>query len=290
MKNAPVRHRIEYGVYSAIRLVLGALPHAASRHLGGVLGDLAWTLAGSRRRTALENVARVFPGMSDRERRRLARDSFHHLGVITADTVSSFRFDAVELCARLKIEGLDNLDEARAAGHGVLAMSAHIGTWEIAAYPVGLYREPMHAVGRPLDNPHLDRHLIWSRTRFGNDSITKRDVARESLRVLRRGGIVGILIDQRVRPEQGIEVPFLGHDALTSPLVARLAIRTGAPVVPLFAHLEPEGRYRVVFHEPIWPDGTNDVATLTRRYLEVVEEQILARPGTWLWMHRRWRK
>jgi len=174
----------------------------------------------------------------------------------------------------------------------VLVMSAHLGSWEIAAYPVGLYREPMHVIGRPLDNPHLDRHLASSRTRFGNATISKRGAARESLRVLRRGGIVGILIDQRVRPAEGIEVPFMGHDAITSPLLARLAQKTGAPVVPLFGHLEPHGRYRVRFHPPLWPRDTPDadVAELTRRYLEVVEKQVRPRPEQWLWMHRRWKK
>ena len=130
-------------------------------------------------------------------------------------------------------------------------MSAHLGSWEMAAHPVGLYAEPMHVIGRPLDNPWLDRHLGSQRTRFGNATIPKRGAARGSLRVLRQGGIVGILIDQRVRPEEGILVPFFGHPALTSPLLGRLAIKTGAPIVPLFGHLAPHGTYRVEFEAPI---------------------------------------
>ena len=90
----------------------------------------------------------------------------------------------------------------------------------------------------------------------------------------------------------GIAVPFFGRPALTSPVLARLSLRTGAPVVPISAYPEPGGRYRVVVRPPILPpegqDGDEAVAALTRRYLEVAEEDIRAHPEMWLWMHRRW--
>jgi len=292
MKNAPVLHRIEYGLFSALRRVLGWLPHRTSRLVGRMMGELIWIVLGSRRKTALANLELVFPERSAGERRRVAHASFRHLGEMTGDTVSTARFDAVDLCDRMTIEGWEHLDAGLGAGHGVLMMSAHLGSWEIAALPTGLYRQTMHVIGRPLDNPWLNRHLEWARTRFGNATIPKHGAARGALRVLRQGGIVGILIDQRVRPEQGILVPFMGHPAITSPLLARLALKTGAPVVPIFGHLEPGGRYRVHFEEPLWAtdDGPEPAAEFTRRCLEVVEEQIRLRPETWLWLHRRWKR
>lgn len=292
MKNAPIRHRLEYALFSALRRTAGWLPHEVSRSVGRSIGDLIWIALGSRRKTALANLELAFPERSPNERRRIAHGSFRHLGEMTCDTVSTARFDAVDLCKRLTIEGWEHLDAGMAEGNGVLVMSAHLGSWEVAALPVGLYRETMHVIGRPLDNPWLDRHLAWSRERFGNTTILKHGAARESLRVLRRRGIVGILIDQRVRPEQGITVPFFGHPATTSPLLARLAIKTGAPVVPIFGHLEPKGRYRVCFGPPLRApqDGPEAVPDFTRRCLEVVEAQIRRRPQTWLWLHRRWKQ
>ena len=87
-------------------------------------------------------------------------------------------------------------------------------------------------------------------------------------------------------------MPFFGQPATTSPLLARLALKTGAPVVPVFGHLEPGGRYRVVFLEPLWAEnGDPDaVPEFTRRCLEVVENEIRSRPATWLWLHRRWKR
>jgi KDO2-lipid IV(A) lauroyltransferase len=176
----------------------------------------------------------------------------------------------------------------------VFILSAHVGFWELVPPVVALYRGPMSIVVRPADNPHLDRELCALRERFGNEVVPKRGAARRILERLRAGGRVGILIDQRVQPKEGIEVPFFGRPALTSPILARLSLRTGAAVVPVAAFPEPHGRYRLIARPAILPpEGATDdeatVAALTRRYLEVAEEDIREHPAQWLWMHRRWR-
>lgn len=294
MKNAPVLHRLEYVLFEGLRATLRALPHPASRRIGRLLGVLAWWLLGGRRKVTLNNLQLAFPQRSRRDIRRMGRESFQHLGSMTCDTISSYRFDAVGLCQQMSIEGWEHLEAARREGRGVLVMSAHLGTWEMAAYPVGLYAETMHVIGRPLDNPLLDRRLGDLRTRFGNATIPKRGAARGSMRVLRDAGIVGILIDQRVRPEEGLEVPFFGQLAITTPLLAKLVLKTGAPVVPLFGHLEPGGRYRIACHPALDLDlgleGEQAVEAITAECLRFVEEQIRSDPTTWLWLHRRWRK
>ncbi len=227
MKDAPLLHRIEYAVFVTFERLLRLVGHRGARRLGSGLGALLWSSARTRRRVALENLERALPELTERERYRIARGSFLHLGRNACDIISARRFDAVELCRRLTLEGWEHFAAARSRGRGVLMMSAHLGTWEIAAYPVGLYAEPMHVIGRPLDNPLLDRHLTRIRTRFGNRTIPKRGAARGTLAVLAEGGVVGILIDQRVYPAEGEPLPFFGEPALTSTLLARLAIRYG---------------------------------------------------------------
>jgi KDO2-lipid IV(A) lauroyltransferase len=171
----------------------------------------------------------------------------------------------------------------------------------MAAQAVALYRDGMEVVGRPLDNPHLNAHLQALRGRFGNGSIDKRGAARGMFRTLRQGGRVGILIDQRPRKSEGLEVPFFGQPTATVDVLARLSLRTGAPVVPIFGHPEPGGRYRVVLREPIYPpdlagdpDAAGDeeaaVVALTARYMAVVEAEIRRDPASWLWLHERWKR
>jgi KDO2-lipid IV(A) lauroyltransferase len=294
MKDAPALHAVEYAAFLALKGALRALPHRAARPIGRAVGALGWALDARHRRVAMRNLAIAYPEASPPERRRLARDCFRHFGAVLCDTVSATRFDAVELCARWSIEGWEHLDAAESRGRGVLVMSAHLGHWEIAAQPVGLYRGEFHVVGRPADNPWLSRELERARERFGNRALDKRGAARAMLRVLQGRGRLGILIDQRVRLHEGIAVPFFGRDAVTTPVLAKLSLRTGAPVVPIFGFMEPGGRWRLVFREPIEPGadasgGDDAVDALTARYLAVVEREIRSRPAEWLWLHDRWK-
>jgi len=293
LKNRPLRHRVEYALYRTLKGFLRALPHTAARRVGRAVGSLAHRLDRRHREVALGNMALALPELGDAERRRLVRLCFRHFGEALCDVVSSTRFDALEICDRFTLEGWDHVEEAERRGRGIFILSAHLGFWELTPPIIGLYRGRMDIVVRPADNPHLDRELRALRERFGNAVIPKRGAARQMLTVLRSGGRVGILIDQRVQEREGISVPFFGRPALTSPVLARLSLRTGAAVVPITTYPEPAGRYRLVVHPAILPPegGTDDeptVSDLTRRYLEVAEEDIRSHPEMWLWMHRRW--
>lgn len=295
LKNAPLLHRIEYAGYLAVKGSLRALPHGAARRVGSGLGDLAYRLVARRRRVAIENIARVYPELDPASHRRLARASFQHLGMALCDSLSIARFGPVELCRRLTLDGLEHLERARRRGTGVCVMSGHLGCWEVAADVLGLYGGGFQVVARRLDNPWLDRELSRLRERFGNQLIAKRGTLRQLFQIVREGGRLGILIDQRVRAKEGIVVPFFGHPAVASPVLARISLRTGAPVVPIFGYALPGGRYRVVLYPPIEPGdarpepGEDESVALTRRYLERVESEIRRAPGQWMWMHDRWK-
>ncbi|MEO7973528.1 MAG: lysophospholipid acyltransferase family protein, partial [Thermoanaerobaculia bacterium] len=148
---------------------------------------------------------------------------------------------------------------------------------------------PMSSVGRRADNPHFDRVIQRLRTRYDNRALDKRGAVREMFRLLERGGRLGLLIDQRVRADEAIAVPFFGRPAWTSPIVARLSRRTGAAVVPVFGEELPGGRYRVEALPPMLPQADDDDGTLSRRYLALLEERASLRPELWLWLHDRWK-
>ena len=149
-------------------------------------------------------------------------------------------------------------------------------------------------VNRPLDNQLLEVELDRLRRMYGNHVFGKRNIAREMLTKLKRGGGVGILIDQRVREDQGIPVPFFGHPAWTHPVLARMVRRTGAPVIPTFAVRERPGCYSLRYEEPLLvddlPEEARDDVVLTARFMGILETAIRERPEQWLWYHDRWKQ
>jgi KDO2-lipid IV(A) lauroyltransferase len=291
-KDRPIAHRIEYGFYLLLKGFLRALPHRGARAFGRWVGALAHAIDRRHREVALRNMALALPETGEAERRRLVGECFRHFGAALCDAISATRFSPTELCHLYTLEGWEHLDEAERLGKGLFLLTAHLGFWELSPPLIGLTRGPMSIIVRPADNPLLDRELRAMRERFGNTVIPKHGAARRMLEVLRDRGRLGILIDQRVQEREGIVVPFFGRPALTSPILARLSLRSGTPVVPLTVYPEPGGRYRVVVREPILPpageSGDEAVLALTRRYLEVAEEDIREHPSMWLWMHRRW--
>jgi KDO2-lipid IV(A) lauroyltransferase len=292
MKNRPLRHRLEYGFYLALKGFLRALPHPAARSFGRGLGALAHALDRRHREIARRNMAFALPEIDEAGRRRRVAECFRHFGAALCDAISSSRFDARDLCHLFTLEGWEHIEEAERLGRGLFLLTAHLGFWELSPPIIALTRGPMSFIVRPADNPWLDRDLRDLRERFGNTVVPKRGAARRMLEVIRGRGRMGILIDQRVQEKEGIQVPFFGRPALTSPILARLSLRTGAPVVPLTVYPEPGGRYRVVVRPAVLPpvgeSGDEAVLALTRRYLETAEEDIRAHPEMWLWMHRRW--
>lgn len=290
MKNAPVRHAIEAAALAPFYLLVRALPHAASRRLGAALGALAGFVDRRRRRTAFDNLALALPELPISERKRIVRACFRHFGASFCDALSSLRFSGDEVRQRVERVGFENFALAAADGRGLIILGSHFGNWEIAPAAIALEIGPLSTVGRRADNPHFERLVQRLRTRFGNVALDKRGSVREMFRLLGRGGRLGLLIDQRVRADEAIEVPFFGHPALTSPIVARLSERTGAPVVPMFGEELAGGRYRIEALPPMRPLPGEDEVALTRRYLETLETRIRARPELWLWLHRRWKR
>jgi KDO2-lipid IV(A) lauroyltransferase len=289
-----LRNRAEFAVYRLARATAGSLSPRAGSRVGDALGA-AFHRVATRRREILEfNLRLAYPELDADGRRRMGVAVSRHFGRVLVDSMRLQRLEPGELLAGVEVHGREQLEDARARGRGVFFLSAHLGSWEVAALTAGLeLPNGLSVVNRPLDNPLLDRELERFRARFGNRALGKREIARDVLTQLRRGGAVGILIDQRVPPDVGVEVPFFGHPTWTHPVLARFARRTRAPVVPAFALWAGPGRYvlrygRVIDVEALPPAEREDVP-LTARFSAATEAAIRRRPEQWLWFHDRWR-
>jgi KDO2-lipid IV(A) lauroyltransferase len=122
--------------------------------------------------------------------------------------------------------------------------------------------------------------------------VDRRKAARFLLKSLSDNAVVVLLPDQAVQPKEGVLVPFLGRDAWTTVVPAKMALRARSTIV--FAFCIPDGlRHRLEFEEPIRADllteGESDPVMLTQRINDVISRRIISRPELWLWMHDRWK-
>jgi KDO2-lipid IV(A) lauroyltransferase len=290
-----VRNHVEFAAFRVARGLTGLLPPAGLARVADVLGGFYLMIGGERREIVDFNLALAYPEKSEAERRQLARAVARHFARSTLDAIRIQRLQPEELLSSVEISGWEHVERAAGLGRGVFFLTAHIGSWEVAALVTGLKLDAgLSVVNRPLDNPLLDAELERLRRLYGNHVFGKHNILREMLAQLKKGGGVGILIDQRPREGQGVDVPFFGQPAWTHPILARVARKTGAPVVPTFALREKPGLYALRYDEPVFVDDLSkeelqDVS-LTTRYSKILEQAIRRNPDQWLWYHDRWKQ
>jgi len=287
-----MRHRLEYWAVMVVRALVRPLPMRAVRSIGTVLGLLFYSLDRVHRRVADTNLATAFPNRPEADRRAVTREMFGHFGRLLFELLKFSTLTRQQMLARVEFEGEDRCRAAYAQGKGVLFFTGHFGYWEIHAMVHALHAEPIAVLARALDNPALHALLERVRTSTGNSVIYRNGAVRKVLRVLQCRQGIAMLIDQHMHSADAIYVDFFERPAATTSILAALALRTGAPVVPVFALPLPGGRYRLVYEHPVDPpaaDTPDAVRAFTQRCTDVLEMYVRRHPSLWLWMHRRWR-
>jgi KDO2-lipid IV(A) lauroyltransferase len=287
------RWAVEASAVSAAEWLARLVPQSAIPPAGSVLGWVAYALDRRHRRVALDNVRQAYGSTtSAAAQRQLVRRCYGHFGRVGLEVLRFGRLTAHASSRLADYEGVEHLRTACLRGRGVLICAAHFGNWELHALCQGWIGFPVALVTRPMDNPAIERQLARLRTRSGNTLIGKRQSFATVLQTLRRGGTVGILVDQRPRTA-GIQVPFFGRPARTSLAPALLALRAGSAVVPAFSVPRPDGSYRLVYEAEIPVRRSGDVSAdarqLTALYTARVEGWVRQHPESWFWMHNRWK-
>ena len=272
----------------------GILPRKLAVGASSVMGRVAHRASRKLRSVGERNLAMAFPSMDEQERSRILHGVFANLGrqlSLFSHLSSISREDVREM---VDCEGLENIEAARAHGRGLILITGHLGAWEMTSFALSAFGHPLSFLVRRIDNPMVERLVERMRTRFGNRTIDKRSAVRSMLRVLHAGETLGLLIDINTTASEGIFVDFFGTQASTTFVMAKLALRTGADVIPVFAPWEEE-RQRFVLRigAPLKVERTGDEAEDVRRLTSLatktVECNIRRYPDQWLWIHKRWR-
>jgi len=285
---------LAYAVVWSLLKVTGALPRPAARALAVGLTRVLFAATPKLRRTAEFNLKLALPEWTDAQREATLRGMVRSLGWMAAEFARMPRYNRENIEELIVIDGNENFLAGQQRGKGVLFLTAHVGAWELSSFAHALYGYPLYYMARPLDNARLDTLINSYRKLSGNQPIFKNESARTMLKILKDAGTVGILADQNTLPEEGAFVDFFGVPACTTTGIARVALHTGAAVVPGYAVWDESlKKYRLRFEPPLeliqTGDSERDIAENTQQFAEVTEEIIRKYPEQWVWVHARWK-
>jgi KDO2-lipid IV(A) lauroyltransferase len=289
-----MRQKLEYALAWPVIKVLGLLPRTLARAAGISVAWVVYLLHARLRRVGMRNLELAFPEKSRRERARILRGEFTSLGRQLAEVCQFPRYTLENVGQVVVYDGFENYESAFARGKGVLFLTAHMGGWELSAFTHSLHGHPLHVVMRPMDNVYLDRMVRRYRTMHGNTTVDKDDFVRGILAAMKKGEVVGILMDTNMTPPQGVFVNFFGIPACTASGLARIALRTDAAVVPGFTIWDSVLRkYRLRFDPAVKLIRTGndeaDALANTALFTKIIEDYVRRYPEQWLWVHRRWK-
>ncbi|HEY6417517.1 MAG TPA: lysophospholipid acyltransferase family protein [Candidatus Binataceae bacterium] len=290
------KDRLIYWILTGALHGVSLIPDFVLYPLGVAGGWLVYHLDRGHVKVGMRNLEIAFPERSQAERARILRASYLNLGRSAAEWVRLGGFFYRRLKNRVGYSGIEYLDEAerRHPGRGVLALAAHIGNFELLPIGHAMHGHPTALVHHTQRFLAGDALVTFVRERVGVQIIRKHKAAREMLRTLRRGFAIGIPFDQNAKRSEAIWVPFFGELAATPSAFDRLAMISGAPVLPVFIVRQPDGRSHVIEISPVierqqTADKDADVIENTRRYQQAVEAAVRKYPEQWLWIHRRYR-
>jgi KDO2-lipid IV(A) lauroyltransferase len=289
------RDRVEYAGYRLGGAFVRRLPLETAQRLATRVAERLFERGGTRARWTLANLHIALPDLSEERRREIGRASYASFALNVVDWLRAEAWSEADLRERIESHGLENLHAALSGGRGALALTLHLGNFEIAASAPPLYGVESSVVARTLRNPLLYRRIVEARGRTGTRVIDRKGAARGMLRALRKGHLVGVLNDQFARRSRGgILAPFFGVRAMTSAGLATIAVRTGAPVIPAYVVRAGPDRFRVQYEAPLEiprsGDRRRDIEEATALFNAALEAIIRRYPEQWMWGHRRFRR
>jgi len=288
---------LQYLIFKALSIFINCLPEGWALWLGRQMGRTVYFLDWGHRLVALENLDLAFGReKTKKELRTIARRTFENLGMTAVEFVRIPKTNLETFKMKLSVEGMEKAKEVLDNGkRGIILLLSHFGNWELMGLVSALFALPISVIAKPIKkNKWIDRMVNDIREGMGLEVIQAAKASRKVFQTLAQNRIVGILGDQRAKRSEGVWVDFFGKKAPTTPALAVLSMRTGAPVIPVFMIRNGRWNHRLLVGEPLQMVNTGnikkDVEFNTRLVNQTLEEMIRKYPDQWFWVHRRWER
>jgi KDO2-lipid IV(A) lauroyltransferase len=276
-----------------LTITIQSLPLFLALKAGELLGIIGYYFVPKRKRTAFDNLKHAFPEKSDKEIKHIIKSMAKNLGRNMMEFLRLPKMTDSDMNRYIEFEGLENLDKALSQNKGAFILTAHFGNWDLVAASMAFKGYQTNLVTKYLKSELLNSLWLDFRKRVNVNIFYREGSLKNIIKHLRENEIIGFVLDQNTKREEGVFVNFFGRPACTIPSLATLSQRLEAPVIPCFS-IRKKGGYHKVILEPAIPFTKKDtmeesIVYNTQVYTNVIERYIRQYPDHWIWLHRRWK-
>ncbi len=275
-----------------LRGIFAALPLETALALGRFGGRWGVRLT-PRHRSVYADLKAVFAEKkSESEIQKILDHMGEHFGMMFVETLRCTSFDSAQLRKNVELHHWDRFEKKEAEKKGVIFLTAHLGNWELVQIISHTLGHPIHVLAQAQKHPRMDGYLNHLREIHGGTTAILEGMGIRGLyRVLRKGGVIGLLGDRSAGKQEGLILPFLGRKTTVPTGAFEFAQRTGAAVVPVFFVRSAGSRYDLIAEEPIdcAEEGAAALEAAGQKYIKLLEQYIQKYPEQWLWFGKRWK-
>ena len=280
-----------YILYKIGQFIAIALPLRLGYRLAIFISDLHYIFARQDRVNVTANLKVIFPEKSEQEIRRIRLEASRNFAKYLVDFFRFYKIDMDYIKKNIRVENAHYLDECLSKGKGAIALSAHIGNWELGAVVIALMGYPFLAVTLPHKHKKVNDFFNFQRESKGVKVIPFGKAVRQCLDSLRENKIVA-LVGDRDFSEKGLVLDFFGKPTFLPVGVAAFVLKTGAPIVPAFMVRDNDDSFILKFERPIEYTPTenrdNDLAEIIKSYKFIIEHYIRKYPEQWYMFKKFW--
>jgi len=279
---------------SSIKTFIVGIPKKYIVKLGNILGGLAYLLDTRHRRIVKRNLQFANPEWPLDKINNISIKTFQNMGITILEICQMTCFAKKDILQKVRIRGKENLFNTIKSSKGVIMISAHIGNWEMCHLFLSSYLQKSQVVVAQKQPVFIERIIHKLRTSTGNTIISKKGAMIKLVRTLRKGKMIGLLIDQGTSRREGVDVTFFGRNTYATHAASLLAARYNCPVLPVYCIRESDSELTVVVEPPLKLHKTDnvrrDLQINTQIMTDSVEKIIRLYPEQWLWFHKRWKR
>lgn len=275
-----------YLLYRLGQFIAVSLPIKSAYRIAVFISDMRSIFAFADRRQVDENLKAIFPEKSDKEIRDIRVRMFRNFAKYLVDFFRFSKLDIAYIKRNVKLENVHFFSEALSRGNGAIALTAHLGNWELGGVVTALLGFPLWAVALEHKDKRVNDFFNHQRESKGLKVIPLGKAVRQCLRLLKENKIVA-LVGDRDFTARGAVLDFFGKPTYLPEGPAAFALKAQAAIVPGFMVRNPDDTFTLKIEKPIYRDS-EDPIELISKYKIIIEDYIRKYPDQWYMFRKFW--